>query len=145
MCGPNNPKGFGLPGGAYPKRVTAGFCGEKASLSPPASSLLVTDPLRVVHAHPLWSLQDTLPARRLPGTQSLSRHVGERFAYSPDVTVGRGSMNSIGRVLVGVAVKPPDESFHGLETAPPDSLPPLHYHTDSNPRRSVPDRCDKGT
>ena len=30
------------------------------------------------HPSPLWSLRDTLPAKRLPGTQSLSGHISKR-------------------------------------------------------------------
>ena len=43
------------------------------------------------------------------------------FAYSSDVGAG-SSLNRTGRMSVGVGVKPPDESFRRLETAPPNSL-----------------------
>ena len=81
--------------------------------------LLIRSRLLPTHHLPLWSLWDTLPMRRLPETQSLSTLP----PYSQDVAAG-SSLNSTGRMSVGVAVKPPDECFRRLETAPPDSPSP---------------------
>ena len=47
------------------------------------------------------------------------------LAPSPDVAAG-SSLHSTGRMSVGVAVKPPDENFRRLETAPPRLPIPLY-------------------
>ena len=108
------PKGFGLPGlpvGAYPKRVTAGFRRDAPSFAPPAFSHQATSPLQVAHAGHCG----TRPC------ETISRDVVTVHLAHPDVAAG-SFLNNTGRMSVGVAAKPSDESFRRLETAPLDSL-----------------------
>ena len=117
---PNSPKAFG----SIPEK---GHCWPllRRSLLLPTSDQPVTGcaPLVVTAGHIL--------------REAIARDAGiavsdHRLAYSPDAAAG-SSLNGTGRMSVGVAVKPPDESFHGLETTPPD-YPLLRYHTDPDPR-----------
>ena len=90
-------------------------------------SSLATSPLRVAHAHPSWSLRDTLPARRFHGARSLSRHTGERPLPCP--LAAGSSLHSTGWMSIGIVVKPPDESFHRLDRDRSFQLP-MRYRTD---------------
>ena len=118
----DNLKLSGLPVGAYPKRVTAGFRRDPASLAPPAFFHQATSPLQVAHAGHCGT-----------PCEAIVRDAVTVHLAHPDVAAG-SSLNGTRSMSVGVAAKPPDESFRRLETAPLDSLSP--YALPYGPRSS---------
>ena len=116
MRRPKNPKGFGLPRWpveAYPYKGPCWHLAEKKPLSPhpppPSSNQRVTGRART----PFVVTAGYTPCEAIARGSVTVHH-----AHSPDVAAG-SSLHSTGRMSVGVAVKPPDESFRRLETTPP--------------------------
>ena len=87
--------------------------------SPPAISPLATSPYGS-YTHTL-----VVTAGHTPCGTIAQDAVIVHLAYSLDVTARAGSsLHSTGRMLVRVAIKPPDKSLCRLKTAPPDPLSP---------------------